>query len=392
MPTFTLTETGTAPLAEAAYLAPPSAQDLAEPTGEAPAGLEAGAAPLQHDAPVLTQAISDAVERKDWARVLDLALQVGWHDENRLTNLLFFGRHPELDRRPLDPRRNPKDRALADEWTRALRTEVRPAIQRVAEDRDLEVHGDLVAERDPELAGARGERFAAIVTAAARAVSLDPGFVAAVLLAEVGSASPYLSTGEVQSFFTGTDDFLEQKSQLRASVEAFAQVRFDESRKREFVNEHGRRVLSVPFRTGADAALATAVYLKWAENKLRLAFTKNGGDFDALPVPTRFVLVRVAMAAGHGAIGRDGELVWHKGKAVVKAGTPGAKLVGVALSVFRVLHGEDIVVRGWGPRRDPTFDSRITHRNATILAAQAAHLGDWFFRAPALGVQPELER
>jgi hypothetical protein len=395
MPTFPLTGS-----AAEAYLAPPAQEDLADPAGlegegwalewALPDGAEDGEQPLEHDGPVLTQAISDAIESKDWPRVLEIALQVGWHDENRLTNLLFFGRHPELDRRPLDPKHNAKDRALAEEWTRVLRTEVRPAVQRAAEDRSLEVSGALVTERDPELAGARGARFAAIVTSVAGAVDLDPGFVAAVLLAEVGSATPYLSTGEVQSFFTGTDDFLEQKNQLRANVPAFAQVRFDESRKRVFVNEHGRRVVSVPFRTGRDAALATAVYLKWAQTKLRRAMTKNGGNFDTLPMPTRFVLMRVAMAAGHGAISRDGDLVWHKKSAVVKEGVPGAVLLGVARSVYRVLHGEDILVRNWEPRKDPTSDSHITHRNATILAAQAAHLGDWFFRAPTLGVQPEL--
>ncbi|HEY6745860.1 MAG TPA: hypothetical protein VI357_09075 [Mycobacteriales bacterium] len=393
MPTFPLTDSAAAE----EYLAPPSGPDLAGLEGEGwalewapPATAEDRPAPLQQDAPVLTQAIADAIERKDWPRVLEIALQVGWYDENRLANLLFFGRHPELNRRPLDPQHSAKDRALAEEWTRVLRTEVRPAVQRAAEDRTLEVSGALVAERDPELAGARGARFAAIVTAAAGAAGLDPGFLAAVLLAEVGSATPYLSPGEVQSFVTGTDDFLEQKKQLKANVPAFTQVRFDESRAQAFVNEHGRRVTSVPFRTGRDAALATAVYLAWAQTKLRRAMTRNGGDFDTLPMPTRFVLLRVAMAAGHGAISADGELVWHKKSAVVKAGTPGAVLLGVARSVHRVLHGEDILVRNWEPRKDPTNDSHITHRNATILAAQAAHLGDWFFRAPALGVQPEL--
>ena len=65
--------------------------------------------------------------------------------------------------------------------------------------------------------------------------------------------------------------------------------------------------------------------------------------------------------------------------------------LGVAHSLDRVLKGEDILVRNWEPRKDPTNDSHITHRNATILASQAIHLGDWFFRAPVLGIHHEAE-
>jgi len=372
-----------------AYLAPPSGQDLAGPAVES----EGREPALEHDTPQLPQAISDAVERKDWPRVLELALQVGWHDENQLTNLLFFGRHPELDRRPLDPKHSAKDRTLAAEWTRVLRAEVRPIIWRESEDQALEVIGQLVAERDPELAGARGKRFQDVVQWAATETGLDPGFLAAVLLAEVGSANPYLSTGEVRSFFTGTDDFFEQRAQLKENVPAFAKVHFDAKRQATNINEHGRKVTTIPFATGKDAALATAVYLAWAQIKLTRAFARNGGDFGALPTPTKFVLLRVAMAAGHGAISLDGELIWLKRvgdkRVRAKEGEKGAVLLGVAGSVHRVLKGEDILVRNWEPRGDPTGSLHITHRNATILASQAQHLDDWFFNAPKLGVQPE---
>jgi hypothetical protein len=373
-----------------AYLAPPSGQDLAGPAVES----EGREPALEHDTPQLPQAISDAVERKDWPRVLELALQVGWHDENQLTNLLFFGRHPELDRRTLDPEHSAKDRVLAAEWTKVLRAEVRPIIWRESEDQALEVIGQLVAERDPELAGARGKRFQDVVRWAATETGLDPGFLAAVLVAEVGNATPYLSAGEVRSFFSGSDDFFEQRAQLKENVPAFAKVHFDASRKTTNTNEHGRKVTTIPFATGKDAALATAVYLAWAQIKLTRAFARNGGDFGALPAPTRFVLLRVAMAAGHGAIGLDGELIWMKrvgDKKWVRAkqGEKGAKLLGVADSVHRVLKGDDILIRNWEPRGDPTRSWHITYRNATILASQAQHLDDWFFNAPKLGVQPE---
>jgi hypothetical protein len=357
---------------------------------------------LEYDTPPMTQAISDAVDQKDWPRVLQLAMQVGWHDESQLTNLLFFSKHPELDRRKLDPKKNKQDRSLAAEWNQILVKEVRPAIQSAAEDSTLKVSGRLVAERDPDLSGEKGEKFKAVVIWAAREVNMDPGFLAAVLLAEWDRPSLYLRAGEVWSYRIGTDDFFEQRAQLRSNVPAFAKVRFDEKKKTTDINEHGRTVTTVPFRTGKDAALATAVYLKWGEIKLSRAARRNGGDFEALPVATRFALVRIAMTAGHGGISVDGDLIWFKKirdkksrkEKWVKAqpGEAGATLLGVASSLDRVLKGEDILVRNWEPRKDPTNDSHITHRNATILASQAIHLGDWIFRAPALGIQPEFEQ
>ena len=349
---------------------------------------------LEYDTPPLTQAISDAIDQKNWPRVVELAMQVGWYDQNRLTNLLFFSRHPELDRRSLKPQASKQDEILAREWNQILVKEVRPAIERAAEDRALEVSGGCVAERDPQLSGEKGGKFKALVAWAAKEVGLDPGFLAAVLLAEVGSADPYLNPNEVRSFFTGTDDFFAQRAQLRINVPAFAQVHFDERKKTTSINEHGREVTTIPYNTGRDAALATAVYLKYGEIKIRKAMQKNGQDFDTLPVATRFVLVRVAMAAGHGGISPDGDLIRFKkigGRfTTTRPGEAGGVLLGVAHSLDRVLKGEDILVRNWEPRKDPTNNSHITHRNATILASQAIHLGDWFFRAPALGVQPGL--
>jgi V8-like Glu-specific endopeptidase len=374
--------------------------EWADARGESPLPTAGARAPEEDtaqadDAPLLTGAISDAVDRKDWPRALELAIQVGWHDESRLTDLLFYSRHPELDRRTLDPGKNKEDRKLAGEWTKILKNEVRPVVQKAAEDRTLEVSGDLVAERDREFSGERGEKFKQVVTWAAGEVNMDPGFLAAVLLAEVDTASDYLSSGEVRSFFTGSDDFFEQRANLRANVPAFAQVHFDETKKTTSINEHGRVVTTIPYRTGKDAALATAVYLKWGEINVRRAMQKNGGVFDGLPTATRFVLVRVAMAAGHGGISLDGDLIRfkRKGKKLtpVRPGEAGV-LVGVALSVDRVLKGEDILIRGWEQRKDPTNDSHVTHRNATILASQAMHMGDWFFRAPALGTPPGRRR
>ena len=233
------------------------------------------------------------------------------------------------------------------------------------------------------------------VEEAANDVDINPGLLAAVLLAEWDKRSLYLSPGEVKSFVSGTDDFYMMRGQLKDSVPAFSKVRFNATTTTN-LNEHGRIVTTVTFKTGKDAALATAVYLKYTEIKLRKAAEKNGGDFDKFPIETRFALVRVAMASGHGGIKPDGEFIWFKRKGgkwvVAKNGEKGARLRGVAPRLDVVLKGGDFLVRKDEPRRNPTNSAHITNRNATILAAQALHLSDWMFGRPLnAGVQQELE-
>lgn len=350
--------------------------------------------------PTVSKAISDALDDKDWARALELAIQEGWRDENDLTNLLFFKRHPELGERKLDPTKNKEDKKLSQEWGRILNGEVWPAIQKASERADLKVSGHYVAERDPDFWGKSGKEFKDLVKGVADEVEINPGLLSAVLLAET-RRSNYLG-GEVSSFVTGTDDFFAQRAQLRANVPAFSKVRFDETKISRRINEHEREVISIPFKSGKDAVWATAVYLKYGEIKLRKAAEKNGGDFDKLPIETRFALVRIAMTAGHGGITPDGEFIRFKKKLSkkrskpvwvrVKPGEKGGVLIGVAERLDRVLKGEDILVRQDEPRKDPTNDPHITNRNATILVAQAMHLSDWIFGIPlAAGVQPELE-
>jgi hypothetical protein len=382
----------------AGLAASPFQSALEGPRDEFESGEVSGAQPLEErfDPSTIPQDVADALGKSDWSVALHLAIRGGWHDENELTNLLFFARHKELEPGPLD-KKNSKFTRLSDEWGRILKTEVRPVIQKVSKDTNLKVTGVYVAERDPQLAGETGRKFKALVESVAADAGLNPGFLAAVLLAEWDRRSLYLSAGEVKSFVTGTDDFYASRVQLRAIVPvAFSKVRFDESRITTNINEHGRTVTTIPFRSGRDAALATAVYLKYAEIKLRKAFAKNGGDFDTLPVETRFALVRIAMAAGHGGISQDGDLIRFKKKddhwVAVKKGEKGGALSGVASRVQRVLNQEDILVRKYEPRNDPTKSGHITNRNATILAAQSMHLSNWFFGLPLnTAAQPEFE-
>jgi hypothetical protein len=185
------------------------------------------------------------------------------------------------------------------------------------------------------------------------------------------------------------------RGQLKDNVPAYSKVRFDPVWTVD-INEHNRKVKTITFKSGKDALLATAVYLKYAEIKLRKAAAKNGGDFDKFPVETRFALVRVAMASGHGGITPDGEFIWFKRKnnkwVKAKEGDRGAVLRGVAPRLATVLKGGDFLVRNNEPRRNPTKSAHITNRNATILAAQALHLSNSVFGVPLTGASPPQEK
>jgi hypothetical protein len=328
--------------------------------------------------------IDQALKAKNWGKALELAIEAGQRDEVELTNQIFFAQNPQLPRAPLDQKAK-NFKTLSGQWRTIQTKDVRSAIERMSVDNDMAVHGKLVAERDPQFWGANGKTFRDIVRSVAAEVDLNPGFLSAVLLAEVGSAAPYLKTGPVFSFFTGTDDFFAQRERLKTHVPAFANVHFDKTKLFESINETGRKVKSIFFDTGKDAARATAVYLAYARLKLQAAAKTNGGDFDTLPVQVQFALMRIAMAAGHGGIELNGNFVWFlktAGKSVkVKAGTKGAVLVGVARWLYRVLKGEDIFVRDWTGRTFPDT-AKATSRNATILVAQALHLSDWHFGIP----------
>jgi subtilisin family serine protease len=336
--------------------------------------------------------VADVLSAKNWLRALQLAIRSGWHDENDLTDLIFYARHPELASVVLDPR-DSKFKQQSAEWSTVLKREVRPAIEQASDNTALVVSGKYVAERDSQFWGASGAKFRDLVEWAASEVDINPGLLGAVLLAEWDQNSLYLSPGVVRSFQSGTDDFFESRAQLAATVPAFSKVHFDLAGKTTNTNEHGRVVTTIPFKTGKDAALATAVYLKYAEIKLRKGAKSNGGDFDTFSAETKFALVRIAMAAGHGGIDSDGTLIRFKKKhgnwSPVAKGERGGILVGVASRLERVLAGDDILIRKDEPRQDPSQSGHVTERNATILAAQALHLSDWIFgKPPVTAIQP----
>jgi hypothetical protein len=319
----------------------------------------------QYDvSPTVSKRITAALSRKDWARALDLAIQEGWRDENQLTNLLFFERHPELGGRKLDPAKNKEDRKLSLEWRRILNREVWPAIVRSAANSALATSGKDVTSHLRQFRGKAGKEFKARIEWAAKEVGLNPGLLAANLLAETGTRRDYLTRSKVSSYRIGVDDFYDRRSALSRNVPAYSKVGWDRTQKPEVhlndARTHPREVKTIRFNSGRDALLASAVYLKYGEVYLRDQAKKLGGDFDSLLVKTRFALVRMTFAAGP---------------------------AGARKRLERALKGQDILVRV-----DKPLKKYQTDRNATIRAAQALHLSDWVFGVALMaGVQPELE-
>jgi V8-like Glu-specific endopeptidase len=303
--------------------------------------------------------------------VLEQAIQGGERDPDRLTNLLFFARHPELPQGPLQPS-HPKFKALAAEWARIQDREVWRAIQAASENRDLVVAGAEVASHDRFFWGKSGKRLRQLVADAAREVDLNPGLLGTIMMAETRSPGTYLSSAKVSSYHIGTDDFYEGRAAIKARVPAYAKVRWDKSQVPEShpndAKTNPRTVKTIQFDSGPDAVLATAVYVKFYEVRLREIARERGGDFDSLPLEARFALTRMAMAAG------------------AKGAQP---------RLEQALAGKDIMVRK--PIKVVAYQ---TQRNATVRTAQALHLSEWIFGiplvpapspAPTPAPQPELQ-
>ena len=323
---------------------------------EAPYPFASGA---EHEADAAFEHDRSEVDRKlaekDWRGALRVAIADGEHDESKLANLVFFARHPGLDpNRRLDPKASKEDAKLAPEWSAIAKEEVWPVIVASAEDPVLAVHGKQIASRLVHFRGAGGRRFKQLVDDAARKVDINPGLLAAALIGETGTIADYLSTGKVGSYRTGVDDFYAMRAVLAKNVPAYADIGWDKKQKPAVhlndAKEKPREVQSIWFDSGADALLATAVYLKYGEVRLRDDAKKLGGDFDALPVETRFALVRMSMAAGR---------------------------AGAAKRLAKALKGQDVLVRDF---TDPVIYH--TNRNATIRAAEAMFLSGWVFGQP----------
>src|SRR5829696_5160184 len=364
---------------EAEHYEPPAAEWSPEPIAEeaedfTSADYEEDELELLREQPVeerfdpsaVPKYVADALVKKDWPLALELAIQAGWRDEYELTNLVFFARHQELPPEALDPK-GPKFKQLSGEWTTILNEEVWKAIQVSAENTDLIVSGEEVADHHRRFfRGKTGRRLKKLVEDAAREVDLNPGLLGTIMMAETRRPQSYLSSEQASSYHIGADDFYEGRAAIRIRVPAYAKIKWDKNQTpSEHLNDaktNPRIVKTILFDSGPDAVLATAVYVKFREVRLREIAAELKGDFDNLPLATRFALTRMAMAAG------------------TAGATPFLK---------DALKGVDIFVRKVIPVR-----AYQTQRNATVRTAQAMHLSDWIFGIPvpaAAAQQPELE-
>ncbi|HEU5095386.1 MAG TPA: hypothetical protein VFT77_09510 [Reyranella sp.] len=164
---------------------------------------------------------------------------------------------------------------------------------------DLGTNPATVQMYDRYFVGPSGALLKARIADAARRVGLNPGLLAASLFAEHGPASYTRRTGEVEGWVIGTDDYKERKADIERKVpaaRALKPIRYD-----PHTNENGRVIPEVPVFKAEDAVLASAVYLKYAEEEIRRITASMGGSFDRLPVEYQFALARYGVNAGIGA-------------------------------------------------------------------------------------------
>jgi RHS repeat-associated protein len=212
-----------------------------------------------------------------------------------------------------------------------------------------------ITDLDREFTGPTGERFKALVEDAARKVDLDPGLLAASLLAEV-ARNRYFRPQQT-TFVIGTDDLLQPENQAviqqyKNIYPAFGEIHV---RPNGFdINEQGRSVPRGIF-PGSEAVLVSAIYLKLGEIKARDVFEAHGQDFDAQPVEVRFALTRLGMNGGVGAL---------------------------QARINELLAGGDI------PRSGATRRSSLhPYRTAVLHAARAIHLSQKVFGLSGTYVQ-----
>jgi hypothetical protein len=204
---------------------------------------------------------------------------------------------------------------------------------------------------------------------AASKVGINPGLLGENLISEAvpPGIGVYLQRTKVFSPSVGADSFYDlfffssgsNKGRLKATarkkVPAVSELSFDPSwdplNPPVWENEKHNLVKSVWFASGWDALLGHAVLLKYFEIRLREEAKAAGGEFDEVPVETRFFLLRLRFNPGK-----------EKWKEVLK----------------QALDGQDVLVRT-GRDRPPWPSIR---RAATVHAARAIHLSQKVFGLP----------
>jgi hypothetical protein len=234
---------------------------------------------------------------------------------------------------------------LTSSWLRGL--------EGPADRPDLGLTAEQVTAYNEKFSGTIGERFKKVVEWAATEAKINPGLLAANLLAEE-RRGVHMRRGSVDSFLIGTDDFYDKRHQLRKLVPAYKKVKWDPKSLSTDVNEAGRTVNTVTFASGKHGVLATAVYLKHCEEVLRETAKAAGKDWDTLSVDVRFMLSRLAFNAGLGRAKSE---------------------------LAKTLKGADPLGRN---AKEPCKGRKHARRCATLHGAQGVHLSEKVF-----GVTPK---
>ncbi len=163
----------------------------------------------------------------------------------------------------------------------------------------LNIDPKVLASEDAEFDGPEGQKFKERIEDAAKKVQLDPGLLAAALLAEESRNTFTKSSGEENTFHIGADDFLEKMSAIKKEIPAAEGLEVIPIVVN--VNEQRRKVTTGKFKA-EDAVLVDAVYLKFGELQVRKAFTALGSDFDTLTPELKFAFTRLAMNPGKDSV------------------------------------------------------------------------------------------
>jgi RHS repeat-associated protein len=159
----------------------------------------------------------------------------------------------------------------------------------------LNIASKVLAQEDKLFEGTQGERFKKLIEEAAAKVDLDPGFLAASLIAEESRSSFTKTSGEQDTFVIGADDYVAKKADIDKRIPAASEIHFT-SITRDF-NEQGREVQTGHF-DATKAVLVDAIYLKYGELKVRDVFKAHGVEFESLTPELRFAFTRLAMNPG----------------------------------------------------------------------------------------------
>ena len=134
----------------------------------------------------LIQKIQDALRRGFWSLALRLAILRGQRDENKLTNLVFYARHPELKGRKIKL----SEKAFAREWIAIRNRLVRPALRLTSAPKHSPVSRPTSRKprstRISQKILGRIAKFDKIINRIAAEERIDPNWIRGVIASESG--------------------------------------------------------------------------------------------------------------------------------------------------------------------------------------------------------------